>query len=221
MTAPPDAGARLATRLASRAAHDLNNVAAVFSGHIYLLRNGGESQEEGFEAMEKAMEHLDRLTRSLTALGALGLEALAPADVNDVIHRALANGTAAGVVLDLDPSLPPVSTRPGDLVRVIEALVKNAREASPTGSPVRVATRRSPPDSIEIGIEDSGGGVPDEVRRRGFDPLHSTKGAKGRGIGVTLASTFAFFHAGSLTIESRPEGGTRATLRLPAPQNQL
>lgn len=46
---------RLASSVAARAAHDLNNVAAVFSRHVFLLRNSAESPEEAFESMEKAI----------------------------------------------------------------------------------------------------------------------------------------------------------------------
>src|ERR1019366_8046136 len=65
-----DAGARIAARLAARTSHDLNNILAIFSGHLYLLRESAEPLEEGLDAMEKAIATLHRLSRSLADLGA-------------------------------------------------------------------------------------------------------------------------------------------------------
>jgi two-component system NtrC family sensor kinase len=215
LRSPDDAGARLAARISARAAHDLNNVAAVFSGHIYLVRNAAEPAEEAFEAMEKAMEHLERLTRSLMAVGALGVEQPGSIDVNETIRSTVDPiRDQAPVHLDLEPALPPVAGRRGDLARAIEALLSNAREANGAGQPILVSTRRDADDTIQIAIEDSGPGIPLEVRRRNFDPLFSTKGEKGRGIGVTLASLVAALQGGSLALETGSQGGTRATLRL-------
>ena len=215
MTEAGAAGARLATRLAARVAHDLNNLAAVFSGHIYLLRNSAESPEEAFEAMEKAMEHLQRLTQRLMALGGLGIGEAELLDINEVIRSAAKGEIDAGVVdLDLEEKIPPVSARREDLTRAVQALISNAREASSPADHVRILTRRGEGE-IQTVIEDSGSGVPSEARRRNFDPFFSTKGEKGRGIGVALANAFAALHEGSFALEDRPEGGTRATIRLP------
>jgi signal transduction histidine kinase len=217
VTAPDEAGTRLAARLAARTAHDLNNVAAVFSGHIYLLRNQAEPPEEAFEAMEKALEHLGRSTRGLAALGTLGTDAVEPLDINEVIRAVASAGAASAqaIELDLEPGLALLAGRRADLACAVEALLANAREAGASDLPIRLSTRSDSDGAIQIVIEDSGAGVPAEVRRRNFDPFFSTKGEKGRGIGVTLASTVAALQGGSLAVEDRPEGGTRSTLRLP------
>ncbi len=221
MTSGSAAGTRLTARVAARTAHDLNNIAAVFSGHIYLLRGGAESLEEAFEAMEKALEHMERLTRSLSALGTLGLDAPEPIDVNAAIRAAVSDSSPAGMVLELDPGLPSVPSARSDLTRAVTALVRNAREASLGAVPIRIATRRCEAGQIEIVVEDKGKGVSPDVRKRDFDPLFSTKGEKGRGIGITLVRAFAAFQGGSLSLDDLPGGGTCARLRLPATADQL
>ena len=42
---------------------------AVFSGHIYLLRESGEPVSEALDAMEKALENAERLARNLAEAG--------------------------------------------------------------------------------------------------------------------------------------------------------
>ena len=208
-----NAGGRIAARIAARTAHDLNNLAAVFSGHLYLLRNAAEPPEEAYDAMEKALAHLDRLTRGLTAVGGIGLEEPSAIDMNEVT-RAAAQSAGAPVELELAAALPSVRGSQRDLSVALEALLANAREAAGSEAPIRVLTRVDR-DSIVVLVEDSGSGVAPAVRQRHFDPLFSTKGEKGRGLGLTIASLVATLHGGQLTVEDRSEAGSRASLRLP------
>lgn len=210
---------RLLARLAGRTAHDLNNMLAVLSGHIYLLRSAAEPAEEAFEAMERVMEHLQRLTGSLAAVGALAEEAAALVDVNDAVTSA--SEATPRVELDLEPGLPRLRARRSDLESAVRALVANASEASDPAQSVRVSTLADPDGGVRILVEDRGRGVPAEVRRRSFEPLFSTSGMKGRGIGITVATVVAAGLGGSLEIEEHAGGGTRATLRLPASDPEL
>jgi signal transduction histidine kinase len=212
-----DAGARLATRIAARTAHDLNNLAAVLSGHIYLLRNGSEPPEEAYEAMEKALAHLDRLTRGLTLLGTLGAETPESLDLNEVARSAARAAGPPNLELDLEAGLPDLPLRRTDLLQAIEALISNAREASESGKPVRVTTRLDPTGSIRITVEDSGPGIAPEVAPRCLDPFFSTKGEKRRGIGLTVALLVATLHSGILDVAPGPEGGTRTAIVFPRP----
>lgn len=215
MTAEGEPGAKLAARLASRMAHDLNNSLAVFSGHIFLLRDSAEPLTEGLDAMERALENAQTLARNLAEIGALGIDASGSIDVNEIV-RAEANAIPPGeVALELHATIPPVPGRPADLARAIRAILQNAREANAARrGRIRVATDRA--DSrIRISVEDGGDGVPEVIRRRDFDPLFTTKGARGRGLGITLARLSALILGGTLSIEDRPGGGTRVTLALP------
>ncbi len=215
MNLPPDGGARLTTRVAARTVHDLNNIATVLSGHIYLLRSAAEPPEEGYDAMEAAMETLKKLTASLCSLAALGVGEREPVRINELVQSAMAAlPPGRSVELELDPAVKEIRLRPGDVARALDALLANGAEASEPGQPLRVSTRQGPDGSVEIRVEDSGGGVPEEIRRRNFDPFFTTRGVKGRGIGVTVAATAAALESGSLQIENRPGGGTTATLRL-------
>lgn len=209
---------RLAPRVAARVAHDLNNVAAVFAGHIYLLRNSAEPPEEAFGAMENAMENLQRLTQSLGVLGGVGTEEEGPLDLNALAADVAKEAEEAGrgpVELDLDSSLPKLLGRINDVRLAIAALLANACEATGPSRAIRMSTHALPGGlGVALTVEDSGSGIPSGAAGRIFDPLFSTKGAKGRGIGLTLAAAVAALHRGSCEVESRPEGGTRAVLKL-------
>jgi signal transduction histidine kinase len=209
---------RLAGRLMARVAHDLNNIAMVWNGHLDLVRGGYEEPAEAWAAFDAALEHLGRLSRGLEGLGLLGDEEMADVDVNALIRETTAARAAGSstLALDLEPAAPVVMARRGDLARAIDALLVNAQEASPPAGRVRVRTRLFPEEGrVTVEIEDEGPGFAAEARQRGFDPLVTTRGARGRGLGVTVARLVAFAHGGSLALEDRPEGGARAVISLP------
>ena len=65
-------------------------------------------------------------------------------------------------------------------------------------------------------VEDTGPGVPAEVRTRIFDPFFTTKPVGvGTGQGLTIARSIVVKHGGSLTFESEPGKGTTFEIRLP------
>ena len=95
-----------------------------------------------------------------------------------------------------------------DLLRsVIENLVRNAHESygdTPGGSPVEITLWREEARVI-ITVRDRGKGIPGEL----MDKIH------GSGIGLPLARRFVEAAGGTLTLASRPGGGTEARVVLP------
>ncbi len=74
--------------------------------------------------------------------------------------------------------------------------------------------------AIEITCDDRGPGIAPAERARVFEPFYRTEGSRGRttgGVGLGLAVVRAAVEAsgGSIELGDRPQGGLRATLRLP------
>ncbi|MGH9364831.1 MAG: ATP-binding protein, partial [Thermoanaerobaculia bacterium] len=141
-----------------------------------------------------------------------------PFDLNAVTADAAREAEEAGrgpVQLDLDWNLPKLLGRKNDVRLAMDALLANAREASGPSRGIRISTRAlSEGPGVALTVEDSGRGIPPGATERIFDPLFSTKEAKGLGIGLTLAAAVAVLHGGSCEVEGRPEGGTQAVLKL-------
>jgi len=113
--------------------------------------------------------------------------------------------------------LCPGHTDPGDAREALKALLENAAEACPANGTIRVCTDWIADRSeVLLAVEDSGAGIAPEIRDRIFDPLFSTKGEKGRGIGLTLVAAFAAAHGASCEVSNRLQGGARVVLRFPA-----
>lgn len=67
---------------------------------------------------------------------------------------------------------------------------------------------------IELGVSDSGPGIPPELRRRVFEPSFTTRPA-GHGYGLPTVYRIVHNHGGSIAVEAGPEGGGLFRIRIP------
>ena len=123
------------------------------------------------------------------------------------------------VELTLAAGAAQVSLDRSALERVLMNLVLNALQASPPGTPVRVAT-----STVEgtdgtyavVRVVDQGHGIDEETRPLIFEPYFTTRLAAG-GCGLGLATVHAVVHGagGSIDVDSEPGRGTTVEIHLP------
>jgi signal transduction histidine kinase len=93
-------------------------------------------------------------------------------------------------------------------------LVRNAIEASAPGGTVRL-TVASDAQWAEITVEDSGPGLPDDVREKVFEPFFTTKSERGgSGLGLSITRDMIAQLGGEVGLVNLERGGARATIRL-------
>ena len=71
---------------------------------------------------------------------------------------------------------------------------------------------------IEISVKDNGGGIPEEIRDKIFQPFFTTK-PTGQGTGLGLSMSYDIVtkgHGGELKVSSKPGEGTTFTIQIPA-----
>ncbi|HTC50978.1 MAG TPA: XrtA/PEP-CTERM system histidine kinase PrsK [Steroidobacteraceae bacterium] len=101
------------------------------------------------------------------------------------------------------------------LLHVLEHLIRNAQDATPSDGSVRVTLRRAAPRAV-IEVGDTGSGMdPEFIRSRLFRPFNTTKGKRGFGIGAYEAREFVRQCGGGVDVESMPGQGTRFIIKLP------
>jgi signal transduction histidine kinase len=98
--------------------------------------------------------------------------------------------------------------------RVFVNLINNAIDAMPKGGRIDIAAERSGPDVL-IRVDDTGPGIPEEVRQRLFQPF-ATARKNGIGLGLALSRQTVLDHGGDLWAEPGAGKGARFRLRLPA-----
>jgi nitrogen fixation negative regulator NifL len=153
-------------------------------------------------------------------------ERVQPVDLNtalrDILKLATPRLLAAGVVVDWQPAprLPAIPGRATQLSTLFKQLIDNAvdalNELRGGARELRVATLAGP-DHVQIVIEDSGAGVPDEWRFKVFEPFFTTKGAGQQhlGMGLAIAQEIVARHGGTLDIDPACRTGCRMRVQLP------
>ncbi|HEY0143423.1 MAG TPA: ATP-binding protein [Thermoanaerobaculia bacterium] len=114
------------------------------------------------------------------------------------------------------------------LSQVFSNLITNARDAMPDGGTLTVRARRpspgqsypfgviiGPENCAHLSVEDTGVGMPEEVRRHVFDPLFTAKQRGGTGLGLAVAHQVVSKHDGAIFVESEPGRGSTFHVFLP------
>lgn len=152
-----------------------------------------------------------------------------PIDMNELIDRSAARfrneHPERPLVVDATPDLPIVDGDPVLLRRVVDNLLENAHKYTevPGDSVSLVALPLQ--GSLVIEIVDSGIGIAEADLSGVFRPFFRvdrsrTRTTGGLGLGLALAKRIVEAHGGTITLDSTPNQGTRACVRLPiAAQN--
>jgi signal transduction histidine kinase len=168
-------------------------------------------------------EGLDRMVRAVRAFLEFSRRVTTPlermADLNRLIEDALllvqhrAKFQQIRIIKRFDPALPDVLD--GGLQHAVVNLIKNAFDAMPRGGTMTITTRSSK-EQVDVEVEDTGSGIPEEIRPRIFEPFFSTKPIhQGSGLGLVIAKEVVERSGGSIEFASRVGSGTTFRIRIP------
>jgi two-component system, NtrC family, sensor kinase len=194
--------------------------------------NFGYMRQETPAAIADALEGVQRvaaIVRALNEFSHPGCMECAPTDLNHLIDVTTVVSRnrwkdVAAIHRSLDPDLPAVNCASGEIGQVLLNLIVNAADAvaealhgaEASKGTISISSRRDGA-FVEIRVQDSGRGIPEEVRPRIFDPFFTTKDV-GKGSGQGLAIAYAIVvqrHGGSLEFETEMGAGSTFVLRLP------
>jgi signal transduction histidine kinase len=206
---------------------------AVLHGYLETLqmKERDQAPEERKEYLAVALRQSERLKRMVEELFELAqLEAretqpvcepvVLPELVQDVVQKFLLQAQTAAVVLNLSPPspLPPVSADIALTERLLDNLITNALDHTPSGGRIDVQVRVQG-KMVQVLVADSGPGVPTADLAHIFEPfyrsLDTAKDGSHAGLGLAIARRISELQGGDLTVENRPEGGACFILALP------
>jgi PAS domain S-box-containing protein len=134
-------------------------------------------------------------------------------------------GITIQVEITLGAKAPRVRLPRPVLEQIVLTLVVNARDAMPAGGALRLVTFDTPriervgipeePAHVVLEIEDTGSGMPRDIRARLFEPYFSTKGPKGTGMGLSVVDRLVSEAGGHIEWSSHIGQGTRFRIFLP------
>ena len=105
------------------------------------------------------------------------------------------------------------------IYRLVYNLVENAIKYNHSGGQVTVTAYRKE-KHVYLSVEDTGNGIPEELRERVFEPFFRVDKSRSRelggvGLGLALVREIVRVHDGSITVRSNPSGGTVFVVILP------
>jgi K+-sensing histidine kinase KdpD len=101
------------------------------------------------------------------------------------------------------------------MVRVFYNIASNARDAMPQGGTLTVSTVKTKDGFVKIEFTDSGTGMPEEVKKRIFEPFMTYGKKHGTGLGMAIVKKVIDDHKGKIEIDSELGKGTTIRIQLP------
>jgi len=205
-------------------AHEIRNPLGVIKGSAEMLHQKlGESNPLASELAGYISSETNRLsalvTRFLDFARPLHAE-LAPQQITAVLDRSLRSvlltrkdkneDESVKVEKQYEANLPLVPLDESLSEQAFVNLIQNAYDAMGSqGGTLRVSAARagaSKQDGVEVRIEDTGPGIPPELREQIFNPFVTTK-KTGVGLGLSIVSRIIDGHHGAIRLESGREPG--------------
>lgn len=171
-------------------------------------------------SLAKEIDRLDRIIQELIERTNPGELSRTWNDINEPVTEVLQvveeNLHAQHIIIEQHRSqdLPQIYLDRKKIKGVIWNIILNAMEAMPKGGKLTVATKIVNNASVEISIADTGTGIGANDAEQLFQPFFTTK-PEGVGLGLTMSRKIVEKHGGNLMLINRPEGGTKACIRLP------
>jgi signal transduction histidine kinase len=116
-------------------------------------------------------------------------------------------------VRNLTKDKPKLMVDSEKLKRVSVNIIKNAIDAMPRGGELRITSKESD-DNLEIAFIDTGTGIPEDVMRKLWTPLFTTK-ASGIGLGLCICKRLVEAHGGRISAETAADKGTTFRIIIP------
>jgi two-component system, cell cycle sensor histidine kinase and response regulator CckA len=211
-------------RLAGGVAHDFNNLLQALISHVQLLRSKANDANK-ITSLSRDMEQLigrgASLTRQLLLFSRRETVKPEHLDLNEQVREAskmLQRLVRANISLriELAGGRLGVDADRGQLDQVLMNLVVNASDSMPDGGELTVRTGTTDHTHVWLSVEDTGAGIPEEIRERIFEPFFTTKGAaKGTGLGLSVVHGIVTQHGGQIEVESAVGRGTTFRVILP------
>lgn len=221
-------------RLAGSVAHDFNNLLTVIQCSAEIGRERlpqGNAAREDLETVLQASNTAAALAEQLLTFSRRQIIERVPIEIGsvlleqrDILGRLV--GPKVHLEMGLTENLPRVVIAKSHVTQLALNLATNARDAMSNGGHLKITTRlehladRQVEDLVAgeyivLEVRDTGGGITSDVISRVFEPLFSTKGGLGTGLGLATCQAIATQTGGAIAVDSIVGRGTAFYVYLP------
>ena len=206
----------------ANAAHELRTPLALMQVQLDLYHSNGhpDNDADTVQMIKMVTEQNDRLNKMVKTL--LDMSELQTVGRDDEI---ILDALVDEVLEDLEPLAEGKNIRligkckditmvGSDILiyRLVYNLVENAIKYNHSGGQVTVTADRKE-KHVYLSVEDTGTGIPEELKERVFEPFFRVDKSRSRelggvGLGLALVREIVRVHDGNITVKSNPSGGT-------------
>jgi len=211
-------------RLTSQIAHELNNPIYGIMNTLELLKTEIPPESKRRRILDLSLSEIQRLSemlRNMLSFSKPEEEKRRPIKIDELIEGILLvmekqmRESNIQVEISFNPDIPEIMASTNQMRQVMLNILKNAKEAMPKGGTLTVRTSRED-NRVLIHIQDTGMGVPEEIRDKIFEAFFTTKQkVKGVGLGLSVCYGIIKDHGGDIKVESEEGKGTTFIISLP------
>lgn len=173
--------------------------------------------------IQSGANRIKEIVSSLRNFSRVDKNKLVMTDIHDGINSTLIIlgsqlKTGINIVKYYSPTLPQIPCSPGKINQVFMNILANAIQAiQPDEGTITIATRlHEEKDQISVTIQDTGGGIPEDIQDKIFEPFYTTKDVgKGTGLGLSISYSIVQDHNGEIEVKSKKGVGTQFVIYLP------
>lgn len=213
-------------------AHYVKNILIGLKGGSYVVdvgiqKNNTEKFKTGWKTIKKNIKRVGDLTQDLLSYSKQRepeFEACEPnAVADDVIELIMDVAESKGVLIskEFDTGLGEVMADPQTIHRSLLNLVNNAIDAclededTSKTHEIKIKTYKDKNNYFCFEVKDNGCGMDENTQKQLFNPMFSSKGGKGTGLGLLVTGKLIEEHNGVIKTETSPGDGSTFTIKLP------
>jgi PAS domain S-box-containing protein len=207
--------------------HDIRNPLQAITGDLFLAKTElatlpeNEQKVNALESLEEIQHNIDYINKIVAdlqdyarPLNPRTQETNIKSLFNEILTK---NGIPKNisVTVEVDDKAEKIMADPDYLKRIAANLTLNAVQAMPNGGKltIRAYADKQTNDTV-ITVEDTGVGIPEDIKPKLFTPMMTTK-SKGQGFGLAVVKRMSEGLGGTVTFESTEGKGTTFIVRLP------
>jgi len=215
--------------VARRLAHEIKNplTPIQLSAERMEMKLAGKLSAEDAEVLARGTRTIVNQVSALKSMvddfrdySRLPAPMFAALDLNSLLLEVLAlYETSNAPIVKKLAAVPPVRADSAQIRQVLHNLVQNAQDAlenrkNTAEAPMIEVSTALAEEKVKLSVSDNGGGFPEEMMARIFEPYVTTK-PRGTGLGLAIVKKIVDEHRGELTIENRLAKGVSVTILLP------
>lgn len=210
-------------QMVDEVSHEIRNPLVSIGGFARRIRKNLGEEDPNRKYLDIILQNvatLERMMNHLLGLRQASLNYIEDADINQVVHDAIAKHRSRideqriDLLTDFTSTIPCLRLDQANLSSALANIIENAIEAMEGEIRKLTITTKLIDGTVEISIDDTGRGISREKIKNIYDPFYTGK-THGPGLGLYLALKTIQSHKGTIRVESKEDEGTRFSIRLP------